>query len=77
MKFKIGDEVIAIKPCDFVASFVGRKGVVNNIFPQERLEVSVSFEKTETNSKTDWCCEESSLDFTEKKEGNQYIFDFK
>jgi len=77
MRFKVGDEVIAVKPCDFVDSFVGRKGKITYIYDKKmRLPVSVHFEKTAVYSECTWSCEETSLDFADKKEGNQYLFDF-
>ena len=76
MKFKIGDEVIAIKPCDRVDSFIGRKGKVTAVFTAGRLTVNVHFEATGLYGENTWSCEENSLDFMQKREGSQYILDF-
>lgn len=57
-KFKEGDRVQAIAPCDHDSSYIGKKGTVINVYKHisSGLNILVTFDDMGS-----WACEESSL----------------
>lgn len=73
MKFKVGDRVKAVAPCDDKEAFMGKVGVVRKIEKHWDLPVQVMFDEEVEYEDDDgdlmtavfWWCEEGSLKLEE------------
>lgn len=79
MKFKVNDEIIAIKPCDGNDDLIGITGKIFEIRPEEELSCGVYFERLGINGENYrycWWCEEDSLSLSKCIKNKQLLFDF-
>lgn len=68
MKFKIGDKVVGIAPCDNDVRYIGIQGKVSYVDTRgTRIPYEVTWEIQTKNGDHKWYCEESSLSFVKVK----------
>ena len=73
-KFKVGDRVKAIRPCDMEPGYVGCYGTVLTISSEsDRLPVQVRFEQCEDSDPPVWWCESESLELVTSNKTNMSI----